>query len=342
MNRNGKNRVSITDVARHAGVGVGTVSRVINRSGNVSEETRRKILNSIRELGYVPNRIAQGLRSNHYKSVVLIADLENPQFNKVIKGVYSQVESRGYMLSVCHVGDTNIVRKIRTIVDQYPTDGIILAPRKEDDEELNEYLRSLDIPIITYRLKIPGIALGTSIDFRNSIRHALKYLFSLNHRNIALISSSPNIPSNLELLETFRQTYAEHQIPLDESSIISLGTYSAELVEHHLLTLMNRIRARDITAIICLHTTFFLQLLNSMRANNIRFPEDVSLIAVEDDDFPRLMSPPITVIKRSLVDMGKNMGHLLLQYIEKPEQYGKIEPYNIPTEFVIRDSCREI
>jgi|HigsolmetaAR203D_1030402.scaffolds.fasta_scaffold00701_9 LacI family transcriptional regulator len=342
MYKNKKTKVSITDVARHAGVGVGTVSRVINQTGNVSEKTRRKILQTIHELGYVPNRIAQGLRSNHYKTVMLIADLENPQLNKTIKGVYSQLESKGYMLSVCNIEDSSIVHKLKTIVDHYPIDGIILAPRTDDDAELNEYLRSLDIPIITYRMQIPGIAYGTNIDYSSSVRHALKYLFSLRHRNICLICSSTSIPSNQDMLETYRQTFAEHQIPLDERNIISISNFSPELVEHHLLTLMNRIRNRDITAIICLHKSFFLQMLHSMKANNIRYPDDVSLIAVEDDEFTKLMSPPITVIRRSLIDMGKNMGHLLLQYIENPDLYGSIEPYNIPTEFIIRDSCREL
>lgn len=337
---NNKNKVSIVDVAKHAGVGVGTVSRAINDNGSISLETKQKIMQSINELGYVPNRIAQSLRSQQYKNILFFVNMSIPTFPKIINGIYSQLENEGYMLSLCNIGANNILDKIKLYTSHHHFDGIILASPHEDDEELNEFLRSLNVPVVTFELVIPGLATGISVDYHTAVKHATNYLFSLNHKNIALLCSSTDIPSNRAIIEGFKDSFATNNLDLDENLIVRINSSSNDFNTSELINLMPKIRSKKVSAILCMHRTFLPGLLQVMKDSQISYPEDVSLVAIEDYELTSLLNPSITVIKRPLLQMGKKIAEMVLHFIQKPELYGNSVPTVISTEFIVRESCK--
>ena len=335
-----KNKISIVDVAKHAGVGVGTVSRAINDNGSISPETKEKIMRSIDELGYIPNRLAQSLRSQQYKNIVFFVDLAIPTFSKIINGIYTQLDKQGYMLSLCSIGHSNILEKIKLFTSHHHFDGIILASPHEDDEELNEYLNSLGVPVVTFELSIPGLATGITVDYRTAVKHATNYLFSLAHKNIALLCSSTDIPSNRAIIDGFRETYEDNNLELAEDLIIRISGSANDFNVNKLLNLMPKIRSKKISAVLCMHRTFLPGLLQVMKDSQISYPDDVSLIAIEDYELTKLLNPSITVIKRPLLEMGEKIADILLQYIQNPDLYGKLTPYVVSTEFIVRESCK--
>lgn len=335
-----KNKVSIVDVAKHAGVGVGTVSRAINGQGSISAETKEKIMHSIEVLGYTPNRVAQSLRSQQYKNIVFFVDLAIPTFSKIINGIYMELETQGYMLSLCSIGSNNTLEKIKKFVSLHHFDGVILATPREDDEELNIYLSTLGVPVVTFELSIPGVATGINVDYRTGVKLATNYLLSLQHKNIALLCSSTNIPSNRAIINGFSETFAENNLTLKEKQIIKISGSANDFKLNELIALMPKIRSKEVTAILCMHNTFLTGLLQVMKDSHIQYPHDVSLIAVDDYELTKLLNPSITVISRPLVEMGKKIAAMLLQYIDNPNLYCKLPPYSIPTEFIIRESCK--
>ncbi|UUZ84697.1 LacI family transcriptional regulator [Paenibacillus sp. P26] len=137
---NNKSKVTIKDVALHAGVGLGTVSRAINGAPGISIKTKKKIFESIQRLGYIPDQTAQSMRSNKYKSIAFFIDISNVSFTQIAKGIQNQLEDSGYTLSLCDIGQNNVVDKIASFLSGRNFDGIILSVPREDDEELQKRL----------------------------------------------------------------------------------------------------------------------------------------------------------------------------------------------------------
>ncbi|UUZ96935.1 LacI family transcriptional regulator [Paenibacillus sp. P25] len=192
---NNKSKVTIKDVALHAGVGLGTVSRAINGAPGISIKTKKKIFESIQRLGYIPDQTAQSMRSNKYKSIAFFIDISNVSFTQIAKGIQNQLEDSGYTLSLCDIGQNNVVDKIASFLSGRNFDGIILSVPREDDEELQKLLAGVKIPIVTLDRDIPGLAPGISTDYSSSVKKATSYLLSLGHEGIALIGGRQENPA---------------------------------------------------------------------------------------------------------------------------------------------------
>lgn len=335
-------KVTIKDVAKHAGVGVGTVSRAINQAPGISQKTKRKVFQSIRELGYTPDRIAQSMRSHKYKNIAFFIDVSNVAFAQIAKGIHDELGDLGYILSLCDVGSSNKVSDIvSSFLEGRKFDGIILSSPNEDDKELQELLTTIEIPVVTLDRDIPGVPAGIMTDYYSSVQKATHYLLSMGHKAIALIKPGGNIRPARTSLEAFYSAYKERGIDASEA-IVKEGDYSTEFGRRAMLELLPLVREGRITAIFCLNNQVFHGILAVMRENGLEYPKDVSLITMEDYELTQLLNPAVTVIRRPLLEMGRNVAHVMIKYIDQPELYGKLPPVIIPTEFVIRDSCSVI
>lgn len=335
-----KKKISIKDVAKHAGVGLGTVSRAINNKGSISPKTKAKVLQSIKELGYTPNRLAQSMRSNKYKNIAFFVDLSNPTFSRIAVGLFNQLEKHGYTLSLCHIGKENIVNTMESFLSGRLFDGIILAPHRDDDEDLNQYLHSLDIPIVILEHEIPGFSSGVEIDYYHSVKQAMAYLFSLGHHQIALLTGSSHVRSNKSIIKSYMDAYEERNLKPNPDLIMQgniADSYHREAMEK----IVEKVARKEITALLCMHNQILHLLLDAMKNKQLWFPQDVSLIAVEDYELTQLLNPSVTVIKRSLTSIGEKMADLLVTTINHPN-FNPIPPQVIPTQFIIRESCRPL
>jgi len=334
-------KITIKDVAKHAGVGVGTVSRVINGSNNVSPTMKKRIFESIEELGYTPNYVAQSMRTQKYKNIAFFADISNPIFAQIAKETQIGLEQYGYTLSLCSIGDKDLANKILSFLEGRRFDGIILSIPKEDDIELNESLSNIDIPIVTINRDVPNMSASVLTDFYSSVKEATSYLLRLGHRNIALIGGDKEIRPTREGIKAYRDAYHENkQVP--NESLIRNGKLTSESGEEIFKELLPNIHNEEITAILSLNNQMFYGVLRVMRKVKIQYPKDISVITFEDSELMELLDPPITVIHRPIKDIGKSIVKLLKKCMEEPELSGKLNPIVIPTEFIIRDSCREI
>ncbi len=333
--------ITIKEVAQHAGVGIGTVSRAINGAAGISAKTKKKVFESIEALGYTPDRIAQGMRSQRYKNIAFFIDITNVAFAQIAKGIHRELDNLGYILSLCDIGQTKVTEKIISFLDGRKFDGIILSLPSENDPELRNLLTSIRIPIVTLDRDIPGLPIGITTDYHGSVKKATEYLLSLGHRGIALLGGTRNIRPTRTSLKGFLQAYAEKGVPSSESIMLE-GDFSQEFGRRAMMELLPSIHAGNITAIFALNNQIFQGVLSVIRENGLSYPDDLSLITFEDSELTQLLHPAVTVIRRPLMEMGKNVSYILIRYIENPELYGKLEPIIIPTEFVIRDSCKGV
>lgn len=333
--------ITIKEVAKHAGVGIGTVSRAINGSTGISPKTKKKVFKSIEELGYTPDRIAQGMRLQRYKNIAFFIDISNIAFAQIAKGIHEELDNLGYILSLCDIGQKKVTEKINSFLDGRKFDGIILSLPSENDQELRDLLLSIRIPIVTLDRDIPGLPIGITTDYYGSVKKATDYLLSLGHRGIALLGGAPNIRPTRTSLEGFQMAYKEKGVSLSETVVVE-GDFSHEFGRRAMIELLPSIQAGKITSIFSLNNQIFHGVLSVIREYGLDYPDDISLITFEDSELTQLLNPAITVIRRPLMDMGKSVSYILIRYIENPDLYGKLAPINIPTEFVIRDSCKAI
>jgi LacI family transcriptional regulator len=336
MNENEK-KITIKDVARDAGVGLGTVSRAINGKSGVSLKTREKIYRSIEKLGYVPDVIAQSMRSNKYKNIVFFANVVNVAFSRIAKGIQQKLDQSGYTLSFCDIGETDITNKIKSFLAGRKFDGIILSVPSEDDEELNIFLRSLNTPVVTLNRDIPGLSGSVLMDYYSSVKRATEYLLSLGHPKIALLVDSHKIHPAKASIQAFKDAIAQKD-PHQDHQIIQ-GNITSESGQDMMNELLPSINRGEITALLVLNNQIFQGVLKVMRAHNIHYPDHISIIAVEDNELTNLLNPPVTVIKRPLVETGESLSSLLIELIERPNVSGRYRTITVPTEFIVRDSC---
>lgn len=336
-----KQNVTIKDVAQHSGFGIGTVSRAINSSEGVSQATRNKILKSIETLEYKPNHVAQSMRSKKYKDVAFFADISNPVFAKIAKGAQLELDQLGYTLSLCNIGDKDVRDKIVSFLDTRKFDGIILSTPREDDWKINKALSEIELPIVTINRDIPVLPSGVTTDYYSSVKKAIDYLLYLGHRGIVLIGGDKGIRPTREGIQAYHDAFSENNIVPDDE-FVKNGNFTTESGKELLLNLYQAIKNREVTAILSLNNQMFYGILQGMKEKNLSYPDDVSLITFEDSELLQLLSPPITVIHRPIQEIGTKLAKTLMKYIHEPELYGKLNPDTIPTEFIVRESCKGV
>jgi LacI family transcriptional regulator len=336
-----KMKVTIKEVALHAGVGLGTVSRAINGASGISPKTKKKIFDSIEQLGYIPDQTAQSMRSNKYKTIGFFTDISNVSFAQIAKGIQNELDNSGYTLSLCDIGHKDVIGKITSFMTGRKFDGIILSVPREDDDELHELLSNLKIPIVTLDRNVPGLAAGIATDYFSSVKKAVSYLLSLGHIGIALIGGSSKIRPTKVSIQAYNEAYVSYGKQIDQNLIVE-GRFTSESGGLIMQDLLPKIHNGSVTAILSLNNQMFHGILQTMRDNNLEYPRDISIITVEDYELTKLLNPAVTVIRRPLLEMGASVSRILVRYIEQPEIYGTLNPIVIPTEFILRDSCRPI
>ncbi|MFD1415894.1 LacI family DNA-binding transcriptional regulator [Oceanobacillus jeddahense] len=334
-------KVTIKDVSQHSGFGIGTVSRAINQSEGISEKTRKKIQASIEQLGYTPNYVAQSMRSQKYKSIAFFADISNPVFAQIAKSVQIELDSYGFTLSLCSIGEKNVEEKISSFLNGRSFDGIILSIPTEKDWKLNKVLTKIDIPVVPINRDVPTLPPGVLTDYYSSVKKAINYLISLGHESIAMITGNKEIRPTREGIRAYKDCFDFQGKQFNEELILS-GKLNSKSGEELLLEIAPKIHRGEVTAVLSLNNQMFYGILRAMRKESLRYPDDISIITFEDNELTQLLDPPVTSIHRPIDDMGKQIAQVLLKYIQDPESYGEEEPIVIPTEFLIRDSCKPI
>ena len=197
---------TIRDVAKRAGVAPITVSRVINRSGPVSEATRKRVEAAIAELGYIPNRLAPSLRSRKtFLIALMITDLENPFYVQVIRGVEDVAQSHGYHMILSHSGNSGSEQQelLRGLLERQ-VDGIILRPMGDQVAPL-KLIQAQGLPVVLFGPKMPG--LEVDVVHGESVKGAYqltKLLLDLGHRRIAVLSGPRQNMSATERVDGYR------------------------------------------------------------------------------------------------------------------------------------------
>ena len=332
------------DIAKLAGVSSATVSRVINKDKKVYPKTAKKVLQVIKENGYVQNAMARNLRMANTKTIgYLVPDIKNPFFIAMLSGFQEMCFKQGYDIIFENAADDPEKEKkaLETLL-RYRVAGL-LAVFVDSDNEYIDVFGNMGIPVVMIDRKSSGVQKNDylMIDNMGGVGQILDYLVSLGHTDIAMIYGPQDLTPGVERLNGFRKAMKKNGIPVKEEYLIP-GLFTEEGGYHavqELLQLKNRP-----TAMIGGNNLTTMGAYKALVDYKVSIPEEVSLAGFDDFPFAAHLQPPVTVIKRPNTNMGRIAAELLLERVSKVRKAKTSQPRSIvmPTQLCIRESCTQI
>ena len=330
--------ITIRDVAKNANVGIGTVSRVINGSPSVSEETRQKVLATIRELNYIPNPIARQLSTGQTLTIgVILPNLSMPSNIERLRGVQYALENSDYNLVLFIVGNpTQRDSYFRNLSRKSRVDGVIIISLPPNDEQA-EHLSNSSIPTVlvdAYHQKLCSVV----IDDVEGGRIATRHLVKLGHKKIAFLGDYLDThfyPSTRYRYQGYREILSEADIPYKPEYHIEIdrGRINARMEAKKLLSSDD-----PPTAIFAISDTRAIGILDAAQELGVKIPEDLSVIGydgIRDAEFVNL-----TTIEQHLYNSGVEGAKMLLEIIKS-----KLDTHckqTVPLELIVRGTTAPI
>jgi LacI family transcriptional regulator len=324
----------IQEVARRAGVSVGSVSRVINKHPTVSLPTRTRVELAIRQLGYVPNALARSLRSRRSHTLgLIIPDVTNPFFGELAKYIDHAAAAAGYSLILGN--SDNSVEKERLYLHALATrrvDGLILVPANETRPAFN-----LSLPLVGVDREVAGRPFVAS-DHGAGARAATEHLVTLGHQIIGCIAGPPAIPAALER----RQGYASvaepllRAIGLDPDAYLVIGVFDYETGCAAARRLLTEVTPRP-TAIFASSDQ---QAIGAMRAAadlGIVVPRELSIIGFDNIPLAELVTPRLTTVAQPVSELGVASVEALLEVLAGARRRPRRRL--LAASLRLRDSC---
>jgi LacI family transcriptional regulator len=314
--------ITIRDVARVAKVHPGTVSRALNAEtrGLVNQETAERVMRAAQELGYRPNPIARGLKTNRsYTIGVLIPDITNPLFPPILRGIEDRLDEAGYTSLIVNTdNDAERERSYLEALRARQVDGFISATARLDQEFLAD-LAAGGVPLVLINRSLEDRSVpAVTVDDRQGIRLAVEHVSRLGHSRIGHVAGPQNISTGrrryLGFLEAMRAAGLE---ALGEHVCFSTSFTEAEgaRVSGELLG-----GADDITAIVAANDRLAIGCYDTLEARGLRCPDDVSIVGFNDMPFVDRLRPPLTSVRVPQREIGIEAANLLLQRLSRGSQ----------------------
>lgn len=330
-------RVTIDDVARLAEVHKATVSRALNAQtrDQVNAETLKRVKRAARQLGYVPNAMARGLRTSRSMTIgVIIPDLMNPIFPPIIRGIEHVLQAQGYTVLIANTDshDEVEVSAFESLL-QRRVDGFILATGRLDDQPVVEEAATADVPVVLVN-RDSGVGRYPLVSGDNArgIELAVTHLVELGHPRIIHVAGPPNFSTTRTRAEAFEAAATRAGVEHDTIYATALSTDAGFEAAEKLLS-DNGVAP---SALVAGNDLVALGLIRRLRVQGLRCPDEVSVVGFNDMPFAGDFWPPLTTVRMPLREIGAEAARLLLRGIEVGEQ--EAATLTLPVSLVVRGS----
>lgn len=306
---------TIRDVARAAGVSTVTVSRVANSPALVRAPTRERVLEVMRQLGYVPHAAARSMRTNKSRTVgFLVPDLTNHPNAAVAKAAEGVLAAAGYVMLLTS-SDHDAAREAGFVgvLRERRVDGMMLYVSDERDAALARALAALDVPLLVLDRDLELAADGVFSEHRGAMRQAVAYLVELGHRRLALLHPELHVRPVRERRRAFVEAATEAGLGEDAIAVASDDPRLPQGVEQALALLAREPRP---TGVIVEGNRLLRDVLHAARSRGLQIPRDLSLIAIDASETAVVASPEITRIERDFAAIGRIAADLLLRRLQ--------------------------
>jgi LacI family transcriptional regulator len=310
---------TLRDVARVAGVHPGTVSRALNPQtrGLVNERTAQRVLDAARELGYRPNPIARGLRTNRSHTIgVLVPDLLNPLFAAVVRGIEDGLREAAYTPLIANTdNDPERERVAYEAMSARQVEGFIAATATRDHWLLADQVRSgAKVVLVNRRVDSDAIPAVTGDD-HEGVRLAVEHLAELGHDRIAHLAGSQSLYTGWSRHQGFLDAMRARGLELDPDLVVFSEGFTEREGARCCGELLDR--RRGFTAIVAGNDLLALGCYDALEQRGLRCPDDFSVVGYNDMPFADRFSPPLTTVRVPHYELGATAAELMLEQLQE-------------------------
>ena len=339
--------ITIVEIAKRCGVGVSTVSRAMNDHSDINPETKKRILEVIKETGYVPNNSARNLKRTDAKCIaVLVKGITNPFFTPMIKIAEEETEARKYALVLRHVeAYEDEVDVALELEKEKRLRGIVFMGGSS--KHSSEKVKKLNVPVVFATIgsdiseKLSKKEYSTvSVDDFNESKKMVEYLIGLGHKKIAILSEGNDKPSIVKLrLEGYLEALKENNIKVDDNLIrcVDQRIYSMENGYETTKALIES--GEEFTALYCISDVLAVGALRAFADAGIKVPEDVSVAGFDGQDMARFCIPRLTTLRQPIEDISRKTMKLIFDIIDGESGHKHI---TFPGDLIVGESTGKV
>ncbi|MGL5616691.1 MAG: LacI family DNA-binding transcriptional regulator [Sarcina sp.] len=333
----------IKDIARIAGVGIGTVSRVINNHPDVSDKTRAKVLRVIEENNYVPNSSARFLKMNSSKNIgVLVRGVSNPFFSEIIDIIRAELTKAGYFIILKQNDQEEEKEEIsgmKSFIRDNKLVGLISLGARVDKIE-NQTFEKADAPIVfaasgtIHKENIDNFSTVT-INNEKAAYNAVKYLIEKGHKKIAIMLGNPK-QSTIEnqRLEGYKKALEDAGLIFTEENIL-FGDFDYEKAYNEMK--MKLEEKKGFTAIFSISDIMSIGVAKAILESGLEIGKDVAIIGFDGMDITRFYNPSLSTVEQPRKEIAKHSVELILDLIKNKSEHKHII---LETRLIERDSSK--
>lgn len=326
-------RPTISDVARTAGVSLGTASNVISGTRFVRPETRARVEVAIAALGYRPNVVARSMMTRRTNTIgMLVPDVANPFFAEVMRGAEDAFGERGFVVTLGSSDhDPEKERRYLANFADRRVDATIIAPGGQTSIDVLAALRAHG-PVVLVAETVPGWT-GDSIvsDEQAGYRAIVDHLVGLGHRRIAFINGNPDLSSSGRRLAAFEAALASQGLA---AFSVTQSPYTVEGGRRQALQVLSGDELP--TAICAANDLLAFGVLSASRQLAIRVPYELSVVGYDDIAYAQLANPSLTTAAQGAYETGRRCAELILARLDDGQATGRT--ILMPAELIVRES----
>jgi len=327
--------ITLKMVAESAGISVNTASRAINNKQDINSETKKRVLQIAKELGYIRNAAAVALRTKKTGTIgVVIADNRNPFYAEVLNGMEETAREKNYHIILANTQrDYQKEEEAINLLLAKRVDGLLIAPVQDRDDDIRNLIEA-NFPFVILGRDFENIKVDAV--YNDEIKGgflAAEYLIKKGHKRIAFINGFLHKSPARGRLEGYKKALKKFGIPLDDI-LVSVGDIDVE--DGYKRTKQMIKKNLDFTAIFAYNDMMAFGAMQAIKEKGLRIPEDIGLVGYDDIPFSSLISPALTTVKVKKQNLGVESVKLLFSRINGSRK--KMKKIMLDVELQIRET----
>ncbi len=327
--------VNIKDVAKYCKVSAMTVSRALNSSREIAEDTRERILMACKELNYKPNSAAVSLITKRTNMIgLIIPDITNQYYANVSKGVSTYIENKGYGLILCNSDrkKTNENKYLNFLVEGR-VDGIIILPVNPKKEDYSEFINH--VPVVIADNYVEGLDITfVGNDNYYGGKEIIGHMIKQGYKKIGVILGDKTSTASNDRFRAYKDILKINNIEFDSNFVTnSNSTFDDGYIY------AEKLIAKGIDSIFAINDTVAMGVIKYCFVNNIKIPKDLGLAGYDNIEQASMLTVPLTTVDQNDKKVGKLASELLLCEIQGKTIKNKINI--LKPKLVTRKSCGE-
>ncbi len=327
---------TIKHVAAAAGVSTATVSRVLSGLAGVRDGVRERVHEVVRTLGYQPNRVARSLRVRTTRTIgVIIPDIENPFFTRVVRGIEEVLQSAEYSLLLANSNESPARERINLATLQAEGVAGVIFTATERERLDSSDLAGPQLPMVAVSRVLPGLKVDTvTVGNAEGARAAVAHLIGLGHRRIGLISGPTGISTARDRQAGYEKALQEAGLPLDRDLI-----QYADFRQDGGYTAMQQLLQMGVppSGVFVGSNLMTLGALQAIQERGLDIPGQIAIVGFDDMPWAASLRPPLTAVAQPAYEVGTAAARLLLERLREPDR--PIRHIVLETRLVVRASC---